>query len=90
MVRNLLSNALKFTSRNGTIKVNLSIQEELTTDTAAEEEEEASSSSSTKWIRFFNRFFLRSPKTYSEAFPFDAKTLVMEVVDSGVGISLVT
>ena len=83
-----MSNALKFTSRNGTIRVNLSMHEELTTDSAAEEEEGASSSN--KWIRFFNRFLLRSPKTYSEALTFNAKTLIIEVVDSGVGISLVT
>jgi signal transduction histidine kinase len=88
VVRNLLSNALKFTSRNGTIRVTLSVQEDLTTTGSAAEEMEPSSSSN-KWVRFFNRFLLRSPKTYSEAFPFDAKTLIIEVVDSGVGISLV-
>ena len=95
VVRNLLSNALKFTNRNGTIRINLFVEEDHAAAAAAAGGGGASNkqASSGAWASyfffFFGGFLLRSPKTYSESFPVQAKTLIIEVVDSGVGISLV-
>ena len=95
VVRNLLSNALKFTNRNGTIRINLFVEEDHAAAAAAAggggggaSNKQASSGAWASYF-FFGGFLLRSPKTYSESFPVQAKTLVIEVVDSGVGISLV-
>ena len=99
VVRNLLSNALKFTNRNGTIRINLYVEEDHAAAAAAgsvaaggvadASNKQASSGAWASYFFFFSGFLLRSPKTYSESFPVQAKTLIIEVVDSGVGISLV-
>ena len=89
VVRNLLSNALKFTNRNGTVHVALSVEEE------AHVPDVEKALPTGKWTRFLKSLstparssFLRSPKTYCESF-LVSKYLVIDVVDSGVGISLV-
>ena len=87
VVRNLLSNALQFTTRNDTVCVTLSIEENC-------DIEKALSSHDEKWHRFAAPMrrcsFLRSPKTYNESFMvITNKFLILEVADSGVGISSV-
>ena len=93
VVRNLLSNALKFTNRNGTVRVKVFVEEA----GAGSDEVDAAAMPPLRnknWKTFFSSFssrlFWRSSKTYSEmTVLMAAKCLVIEVVDSGIGISSV-
>ena len=96
VVRNLLSNALKFTNRNGTVRVKVFVEEDSATGAGSDEVDAAAMPPlrNKNWKTFFrsfsSRLFWRSSKTYSEmTLLMAAKCLVIEVVDSGIGISSV-
>ena len=83
VVRNLLSNALKFTSRNGTVSVILSVDEEEEEFHALDVEKALPTGTWTRFLKSLSppAFLKRSPKTYTESF-LASKFLVIDVKDT--------
>lgn len=95
VIRNLVSNALKFTGRGGSVRLSLSV--EMGCDVEGDEDGDADADIETGQstriaaaaASFVSRALGRSTMRYSKTFA-EVNYLVMSVHDSGVGISAVS
>lgn len=93
VIRNLVSNALKFTGRGGSVRLSLSVEmgcgEGEGDDDGDADIETGQSTRTIAAVSFVSRALGRSTVRYSKTFA-EVNYLVMTVHDSGVGISAVS